>query len=235
MKTNVIQDQDDTGTNWSELESLEKQIRKEVGSFAPQKFSRAARWVERVDDLKNRNAALQTEFGERIREAKILLGSVDIAERRQAAPVINSEPPAFESARGGKARGRECRAAYVANQARKNNPLTRVRGALYRNSKGLVIGIAYAKARNNEWFLGLPAGQFKEAVLLCEGKDSKVQPIYLTENFLEKFGKRLSVSRQFNQVKFNVLFRNGRYYLVVGGHGDEDLTDYLAGEPIVCS
>jgi hypothetical protein len=219
--------------NWIELESLEKQIRKEVGSFAPQKFSHTARWVERVHDLKNRNATLQVELGERIQEAKILLSNADLAEEQQVMPVTNLEPAAFDSAYGGKARGRECRAAYVANQTKKN-PLTRVRGALYRNNKGLVVGIAYAKARKNVWFLGLPAGQFKEAVLLCEGKDFKVQPIHLTESFLEKFGKRLSVSKQFNQVKFNVVSRNGRYYLVVGGHGDEDLMTYLT-EPFTIS
>lgn len=219
---------------WSELESLEKQIRKEIGNFVQKKFSHAARWVERAHDLKSRNAALQIELGERIREAKNLLSDADFAEQQQTAPVINPEPSVFKSARGGKARGRECRAAYVAHQANQNHPLTRVRGALYRNGEGLVIGIAYAKVRKNEWFLGLPAGQFREAVLLCELNNAKIQPIHLNESFIEKFGKRLSVSSQFNQVKFNVLFRNNRYYLVVSGHGDEDLTNYLAGQPIDC-
>lgn len=199
---------------------------------------KAARWVERTDDLQKRRDSLGKEACERLREGKALLNSAALVEDQQ--PEAEPSPDHDEVLsgnsflRGGKARGRECRAAYVAQQAKLAKPLTRVRGALYKNSNGLVVGIAYAKVRKNEWFLGLPAGQFKEAVLLCEANDAKIQPIHLTESFIEKYGKRLSVSSQYNQAKFNVQLRSGRYNLVVNGIGDVDLTDYVAGEPLIC-
>lgn len=122
----------------------------------------------------------------------------------------------------------------MTQQANNGKPLTRVRGALYRNGSGGIVGIAYAMGSKNTWFLGLPAGEFKEAVLLCEATGNKVQAIHLPQSFIERFGKRLPVSSQFNQAKFNVLHRAGRYYLALKGSGDEDLSDYVVGQPFIC-
>jgi hypothetical protein len=227
-----------TGANvWSGLGSLEQEIRRGIGAFALNRLSQAARWLERADDLQKRRESLNKEACERLREGKTLLSSTTIEhEQPESEPLPNLEGvyPGNPVLRGGKARGRECRAAYVAQQAKQAKPLARVRGALYRNSHGLVVGIAYAKVRKNEWFLGLPAGQFKEAVLLCEANEAKVQPIRLTESFIEKYGNRLSVSSQYNQAKFNVQLRAGRYYLAVNGIGDVDLTDSVDGGAFVC-
>jgi hypothetical protein len=221
---------------WNELELLEKDVRNKIGAFPVTKVSQAARWIERTDDLQKRYDALQEEANERLREGRLLSNPTASFEEEQPNSTFNGGESRFDvpTVRGGKARGRECRAEYIAQQAKSGKPLTRVRGALYRNSGGIITGIAYAKVRKNEWFLGLPAGEFKEAVLLCEATDGKVQPIHLTESFLEKYGKRLSVSSQYNQAKFNVQRRAGRYNLVVTGIGDVDLTDYATAEPLVC-
>jgi hypothetical protein len=221
---------------WNQLERLEREFRGEIGAFALTKLSQAVRWLERTDDLRKRYAALRTEAHDRLKEGKTILTASPIADQRSAFPVTKHEELRLENSpsRGGKARGRECRAAWLAQKAKDGKPLTRVRGALYRDGNGLVVGIPYAMVRKNEWFLGLPAGQFSEAVLLCESDNDKVQAIHLTQSFIEKYEKRLSVSSQYNQTKFVVQRRAGRYYLVVSGVGDVDLTNYLTGEPMVC-
>jgi len=222
--------------NWNDLESLEKKVRKEIGAFHVTKISQAARWLERTDDLQTRHNALQNELSERLREGNLLLDRTATVNEQSPESTTEAGESASEilGARGGKARGRECRAAYVTQQVKNGKPLTRVRGALYRNGNGVIVGIAYAMASKNTWFLGLPAGEFKEAVLLCEATGNKVQAIHLPESFIEKFGKRLPVSVQYNQAKFNVLYRAGRYYLSLKGSGDEDLSDYIVGQPFIC-
>lgn len=222
--------------SWDDLELLERKVRKEIGTFRGTKFSQAARWLERTDDLERRRDAPQHELSERLHDGELLMNPSVAADEGRLEPGTGSEAAESEVAggRGGKARGRECRAMYVTQQAKDGKPLTRVRGALYRNGNGVIVGIAYAMASKNTWFLGLPAGEFKEAVLLCEAAGNKIQAIHLPQSFIEKFGNRLPVSVQFNQAKFNVLYRAGRYYLALKGSGDEDLTDYLAGQPFIC-
>ncbi len=224
------------GESWSHLDSLEKEIRKEIGAFQVSKVSQAARWLERSDDLQKRHGVLRNELSDRLREGRLLLNPIaTVSDQR---PGLTAEADGSDSAnigaKGGKARGRECRAAYVTQQAENGKPFTRVRGALYRNGNGVIVGIAYAMASKNAWFLGLPAGAFKEAILLCEAMGNKIQPIHLPESFIEKYGRRLPVSTQYNQAKFNVQYRAGRYYLSLKGSGDEDLTDYVAGQPFIC-
>jgi len=224
------------GEGWSDLELLEKEVRKEIGAFQVTKVSQAARWLERTDDLQKRRATLQSELSDRLREGRLLLNPTATDSHQRLEPTVEGDKPESENlgARGGKARGRECRAAYVTQQGKNGKPLTRVRGALYRNGNGIIVGIAYAMATKNAWFLGLPAGEFREAVLLCEAMENKIQAIHLPESFIEKFGKRLPVSTQYNQAKFNVQYRAGRYYLSLKGSGDEDLSDHVAGQPFIC-
>jgi hypothetical protein len=213
--------------NWSELQLLEKKVRQKIGAFAlnkDPKLSQATRWVERAENIQKKYEGLLQEVSESLHEGKNLLSSNPIIH----PPSVTSSQNDFDSeTSGGKARGRQCRLAYVAKQARQGKPLTRVSGALYRNGANLVVGIAYANERENEWFLGLPADQFKEAVLLCETSDRIVQPIYLPENFIKKFERHLSVSRQYSQAKFNVYRQSGRFYLQVKGFEDVELTSYL--------
>ena len=222
--------------SWNDLELLEKEVRKKIGVLHVAKVSQAARWIERADNLRKRNDALYKALSERLREGRLLLDPTEATNEQRTISTLEAEESEFEapSVKGGKARGRECRAAFATQQAKNGTPLTRVRGALYKNGGGVSVGIAYAMVRKNEWSLGLPASQFKEAVLLCEAAGGKIQPINLPESFIEKYGKRLSVSSKYNQAKFTVQYRAGRYNLVVPGIGDVDLTDCVAGQPFVC-
>ena len=205
------------------------------GTFNPLRFSQAARWVERTYDLQKKSELLQKEVEQILHEAETLLRNSSPAEQLKAE-LKNDGSSEGGSSFGskGKARGRECRAVYISQQAKDGNLLERVRGVLYRKDNGLIVGIAYAKMRKNEWFLGLPAGEFQEAVLLCEENAGILQPIHLTEAFVEKYKNRLSVSSQYNQSKFVVQRRGGRYNLVVSGVGDVDLTAFLVDESFVC-
>ncbi len=235
MKTKTSLNGSDERT-WNDLKTLEREVRKEIGDFRGTRFSQAARWLEQTDDLQKRRDALQHELNERFSDGKLLLNPAAVTsdDRPESRPGQGGSESEAAGARGGKARGRECRAAFIAQQAKNGKPLTRVRGALYRNGNGFTVGIAYAMSSKNTWFLGLPAGEFKEAVLLCEATGNKVQAIHLPQSFIEKFGKLLPVSTQFNQAKFNVLHRAGRYYLALKGSGDEDLSDYVVGQPFIC-
>lgn len=223
----------------SELQKLENEVRQGIGAFAldkkSPKLSHAVRWLERTDSLQKRYEGVLTEACELIREGRVLLSANAPVEEERPERPADHEASSQESTstRGGKARGRECRLAYVEQQAKQGKSLTRVRGALHKNGTGVVVGIAYAKERKNEWFLGLPAGQFQEAILLCETNDGPIQPIYLSKNFIEEYGKRLSVSRQYDQAKFNIQRRAGRYCLVVNGR-EVELTGHAIGEPFVC-
>ena len=220
-----------------ELEAVEKAVRQVIGTFALPKLSQAYRWLERTDLLQKRSEALRKEAMENLREGKNLL-SGDSVEQPQAepAPQHKEMPSSFPPARGGKARGRECRAAFLKREAELERPLTRIRGQLHKNAGGSVVGIAYNQGneRKNEWILGLPAGEFKEAVLLCEMNDFKVQPIHLPESFIAEHGQHLYVSRQYNQAKFKIRREANRYFLVTKNSRDVDVTDYAATEQIFC-
>lgn len=223
---------------WNELELLEKKMRQKIGAFAlhdHERMMQATRWLELAKSINKRYEMILQEVYERLNEGRKLLDSrIEIQQSVDAADRDKQLLPEIPTTHGGKARGRQCRAAYVARQAKEKTQLVRVRGALYRNTAGLVVGIAYAKERKNEWFLGLPAGQFQEAVLLCETNNDLIQTIYLTEGFIRKYERHLSVSHQYSQAKFNVQRRIGKFYLLVKDCEDVDLTDYIASEPLVC-
>src|SRR5436309_14251962 len=119
MKSKTAVDGSD-GESWSNLESLEREVRKEIGAFRGTKFSQAARWLERTDDLQRRRDALQHELSERLRGGMSLLNPTLAinSERPASAAGAGESESEVTGARGGKARGRECRAAYLAQQAR---------------------------------------------------------------------------------------------------------------------
>jgi len=146
------------------------------------------------------------------------------------------DPLSGEEIRGGKARGRECRSAFVKREVERGNPLRRVTGQLCRDSSGVLVGIAYGaerQQRKNTWFLGLPAGQFKSVVLLCESLAGKIWVFRLPPDFVGRYGRHLSVSKQFKQAKFRLDMRDGRFELSTGA-GPVDVGEFLDSESLVC-
>lgn len=103
--------------------------------------------------------------------------------------------------------------------------LHQIKGSLFKNPLGIIVGIAYASERqDNAWFLGLPANKFDHAILLCEAQHGEVFAISLPGSFFDKHGSALSQSK--GQVKFNIAKRRDRYYLSVPRVGSVDVEEY---------
>lgn len=86
--------------------------------------------------------------------------------------------------------------------------LERLTGKKYRTSKGLVVGITYAKEleiRPSFWFLGLSDEDYDCVVLLCESsekKGSEIGILVLPPEFVKQVWANLSRSN--GQVKFHI-------------------------------
>ena len=189
-------------------------------------------------NLEKRYEVLAGEAREVIRRGRELLNPTaqNQAENADEFPENELEENSTNEDTGGKARGRECRGAYVRRESERGKPLKRVRGQqLFRNAAGVVIGIAYGgeKSGKDTWFLGLPANEFKEAVLICECLSGKFRVISLPQTFIERYARHLSVSKKFNQAKFRIDLRHGRYELSTKV-GPVDVTEFIDSEPLVC-
>lgn len=109
--------------------------------------------------------------------------------------------------------GKEIREAFLKRLTEIGVSLHQVRGeTIYRANSGETVGIAVATERQpDRWFLGLPAGKFDNAVLLCQRENGNIIEIQLPKEFFAKYGSSLSGSK--GQVKFNIS-RKGNEYLV---------------------
>jgi hypothetical protein len=98
------------------------------------------------------------------------------------------------------------------------------------------VGVGYGKEdeKRNHFFIGLPAGQFQEAVLICELLKGVIHAFWLPRDFVEKYAKHLSVSTQYNQVKFVVERHGGRFDLRVPGIDPIDITRFMDAKPLNC-
>lgn len=95
---------------------------------------------------------------------------------------------------------------------------------LYRTSSGKKVGIAVATERlPDRWFLGLNAGTFDHAVLLCD-RNGETEEILLPENFFKEYGHSLSQSG--GQFKFNVVRKGGAMYVQVPFTGDVSVSNF---------
>jgi hypothetical protein len=90
-----------------------------------------------------------------------------------------------------------------------------VRGkTIYRTKSGKRLGIAFATERQpDRWFLGLPAGGFDHAILLCQRENGEFIEVMLPEKFFMKH----TLSESKGQIKFNIVRRGGKVLLLVPG------------------
>lgn len=100
---------------------------------------------------------------------------------------------------------------------------------IFCTSSGKRVGLAVATERQpNRWFLGLPAGGFDHAVLLCQRENGEVIDIPLPEKFFEKYRDKMSESK--GQLKFNVVNRGSGLLVQVpdttGINGRSFASDY---------
>jgi hypothetical protein len=169
------------------------------------------------------------EATERLRSGDSLLEQVVALWRGQQAPSAskrketeeNENLPDYISA---KSRGEHIRSKWVdSNLGRSVVPVT---GTLYRNGRGEIFGIAYAKeaeSRRNRWFSGLPEKKFQSAILLCEHISGKLDAVCLPTDFIARYTKNCSVSH--GQVKFMVIKREENWFISVRGKGEVAITE----------
>lgn len=130
-------------------------------------------------------------------------------------------PPVSESRSAQMASSRELgeqiRSAFLKKREAEGIHLKLIKGkTIFRTRSGKRVGLAVATERQpNRWFLGLPAGGFDHAVLLCQRENGEVIDIPLPEKFFEKYGREMSESK--GQLKFNVVNRGSGLLVQVPG------------------
>ena len=126
-------------------------------------------------------------------------------------------------------RGERMRAEWINQISKLGKALTPIRGALYRNSQGDVVGIACASERkqpNGAWWLGLPDGKFQRAVLLCAPSNGKVFAVCLPRNFIDSHSHHLSKSNV-GQRQFTIIKRAEKFYLRLKSNDPIEITSYI--------
>ncbi|MBU0967890.1 MAG: hypothetical protein KKA54_16070 [Proteobacteria bacterium] len=131
-----------------------------------------------------------------------------------AAPVDESRSSQIMSSR---ALGEKIRNEFLSKRKEEGINLQLIKGkTIFRTRSGKRVGLAVATERQpNRWFLGLPAGGFDHAVLLCQRENGEVIDIPLPEKFFEKYGNEMSQSK--GQLKFNVVNRGSGLFVQVPG------------------
>jgi hypothetical protein len=234
---------------WAELATVKTELLKRIQLMAQlsdtDSLIKANDWLRSCVATEKRHSGLLNEAREVVRRGRELAtptappgGSLRESESQEPnepfEPDQASDP--IGEVTGGKARGRECRSAFVTREAERGSPLRRVSGQLFRDSSGMLVGIAYGaerEKRKNTWFLGLPADKFQAAVLLCESISGKILVFRLPQKFVERHGRHLSVSKQFKQAKFRLDKRDGRFELSTDV-GAVEVGQFLDSEPLDC-
>ena len=235
-----------SGQIWTDLASTKQQVLEAIQVAAKESNTealfKANDWLRTCTNIERNRDALVNEASDAVSHGRDILhpkeaNPTDQVEDSELSDVIESgeDISSGGSNRGGKARGRECRHAFVRRETQRGNAL-RGKGQLFRNPAGAIVGIAYGeekKERRNTWFLGLPAGAFQTAVLLCETQSEKIKVFRLPASFIQRYGRNLSVSKKFNQAKFRVDLR-GSHYELSTTVGPVDITEYLDAETLDC-
>jgi hypothetical protein len=113
--------------------------------------------------------------------------------------------------------GEHIRHEFLSKREAEGIQLQLIKGkTIFRTSSGMRVGLAVATERQpNRWFLGLPAGGFDHAVLLCQRESGEVIDIPLPEKFFVQYGNDMSQSK--GQLKFNVVNRGSGLLVQVPG------------------
>lgn len=126
--------------------------------------------------------------------------------------------------------GVQIRHEFLSKREAEGIQLQLIKGkTIFRTKSGRRVGLAVATERQpNRWFLGLPAGGFDHAVLLCQRENGEVIDIPLPEKFFVRYGNDMSQSK--GQLKFNVVNRGSVLLVQVPGtdgvNGKSFASDY---------
>jgi hypothetical protein len=168
--------------------------------------------LEKIENLISRHKQITSEL-EGLRS-----GTPQTTEpktrRIVATPVSESRSAQMVSSRE---LGEQIRSEFLRKREAEGIRLQLIKGkTIFRTRSGKRVGLAVATERQpNRWFLGLPAGGFDHAVLLCQRENGEVIDIPLPEKFFEKYGREMSESK--GQLKFNVVNRGSGLLVQVPG------------------
>jgi len=208
--------------NWTQLDAVRKQFVEATDALSKSpetsaQFLRASQRLFRFDDLIQQLKNLVNEQShELVRDPAIQAGPTQRNMDRLESSESESD----------KARGARIRANWVS--AHFGTTLTKTKGALYRNSHGETVGIAYAQEkayRKARWFAGLPTGKFDCVAILCEPIQGELFAICLPTTFIRQHLPQFSKSN-IGQVKFNVLKRGDNFFLDIPNVGNVDVTKH---------
>jgi len=181
--------------------------------------------LEKIKNLISRHKQITSELEE------LRSGTTQITQpktrRIVATPVSESRSAQMVSSRE---LGEQIRGEFLRKREAEGIHLQLIKGkTIFRTSSGKRVGLAVATERQpNRWFLGLPAGGFDHAVLLCQRENKEVIDIPLPDKFFEKYGRDMSESK--GQLKFNVVNRGSGLLVQVPGtdgiNGKSFASDY---------
>ena len=117
-----------------------------------------------------------------------------------------------------KERGRRRRVDFIRMLAKKGVDLQPVKSVIFKSPHGIRVGIASAREnrkRKDNWWLGLPEGEFEHAALLCEERSGNEIRFLLPKEFMREHGE--SLTRREGQIKFIVFRRDGEFFLRLPG------------------
>lgn len=123
-----------------------------------------------------------------------------------------------------KAEGKLRSQRFVKEASEQGISLSNLKGNVYLLPNYERVGIASATERvKGKWFMGLGEG-LSRAVLIAEWNGQEM-PFVLDKAFYQRILPHLSVSGE--QLKFNVLLRNNKWYLKVNSLDAIDISDKL--------
>ena len=164
--------------------------------------------LEKIELLINRHGQIVLEL-EELRGNKSISVSTPSAVKKKPLGK-NTMTPALA-----REIGKKLREVFLSKLEGKGIHLQLIKGTtIYRTQSGKRVGIASATERQpNRWFLGLPAGGFDHAVLLCQREKGDAVEVSLPEEFFMKYGSSMSQSK--GQVKFNIVQRYSEILVLV--------------------
>jgi hypothetical protein len=181
--------------------------------------------LEKIENLISRHKQIASEL-EGLRS-----GAPQIAQQKNRRTMVNpvSESRSTQMA-ASRELGEQIRSEFISKRKAEGIHLQLIKGkTIFRTRSGKRVGLAVATERQpNRWFLGLPAGGFDHAVLICQRENGEVIDIPLPEKFFEQYGADMSESK--GQLKFNVVNRDSGLLVQVPGtdgiNGKSFASDY---------
>lgn len=193
------------------MKALRKELLDAIGAAVRQEDGTA---IINATERLRRFDALLAEAHSLVKSESKNLDQKDILPAA-SKPIQSNSSFSRESIKDRKEKGERVRTEWVEKLFKLGRVLTRVRGALYQNTKGDIVGIACARekeSRSNLWWLGLTHGKFQRAALLCVPNAGDTFAVCLPRRFLEENGSRLSKTRA-GQTHFTVIKRGAKVFL----------------------